>query len=115
MELSNAKTAKAVCKAHAHDLQLCEPDGGSCPCHRPPGSKPCQGPKVVTQAEEKGRVSRLHIRNIKVMENDVTSVASGIDMETPRRILMDSGCFAFPISGPGTVRNGEGLPTSDLR
>ena len=42
-------STEAVCRAHAHDLEDCEPDGGSCPCHRPQGSKPCQVP-VLTES-----------------------------------------------------------------
>ena len=44
---------QAVCRAHAHDLEDCEPDGGSCPCHRPAGSKPCPVPNVLTEADHK--------------------------------------------------------------
>ena len=55
---SKPASPEAICQAHGQDLEDCEPDGGSCPCHRPEGAKACEVPNVLTEKNHKN-VSQL--------------------------------------------------------
>lgn len=94
---SKPASPEAICQAHGQDLEDCEPDGGSCPCHRPEGAKACEVPNVLTEKNHKN-VSQLLSFNVFFGGRGIEIVAEHPNCAAAMTDSMATMQFAEPQS-----------------
>lgn len=98
------ETLHAICQAHGQDLEDCEPDGGSCPCHRPEGAKACEVPNVLTEKNHKNASEHWFVLDLKF----------GLQQPAERRHFHMSDAFSQKILLQSLEKSGKPVLMTNL-
>ncbi|CAK9021430.1 unnamed protein product [Durusdinium trenchii] len=101
----------AECKAHAEDFEDCEPDGGSCACHRPPDAKPCP---VEEPAERLSNMSTQTERSLQLLLG-LQAPHERRHLHLPDAAMRDRLLGALEVTSSGQVALAEHLPNFRCR